>query len=65
LAALFDVSEDWLRDGDAVQIDPSETAQDVPSGSIAEKVEILRVEIAALAGYDLGKVKLTLELVSH
>ncbi len=62
LAAKLDVTEDWLRDGDAIpDADASPPETEHPE-TIAERVESLREEIAALTGYDLNRVKLTLEI---
>lgn len=62
LAGILGVSEDWLRDGDSSEPEERPAPQQIPSsGTIAERVESLRVEIAALAGYDVDRVKLTLE----
>ena len=63
LAALLDVSEDWLREGDASAVDDAASAGQISkSETIAEKVENLRAEIASLAGYDVDHVRVTLEI---
>lgn len=62
LATLLDVTEDWLRDGDAPAANADAPDQTAASQTIAEKVEGLRAEIAALAGYELDYVRVTLEI---
>jgi transcriptional regulator with XRE-family HTH domain len=62
LAGSLGVSEDWLRNGESSQAEQGRAREEAASSeTIAERVESLRVEIAALAGYDVDRVKLTLE----
>ncbi|WP_027165196.1 helix-turn-helix transcriptional regulator [Mesorhizobium sp. WSM3224] len=61
LAEKLDVTEDWLRDGDATPDSDSSPDENEQPESIAERMESLRVEIAALIGFDLSRVKLSLE----
>ena len=72
LANLLDVTEDWLRDGDVLVTD-GDTVDDgfadseniAEQETIAEKVDRLRAEIAALTGYHQSRVRLTLEFGSN
>lgn len=64
LSALADklgVTEDWLRDGDAIPDPDSPPGENDQPESIAERMESLRVEVAALTGLDLSRIKLSLE----
>jgi transcriptional regulator with XRE-family HTH domain len=63
LANLLDANEDWLRDGDALTPDLDAAPEQLASSeTIADKVESLRAEIAALAGYELDYVRVMLEI---
>jgi transcriptional regulator with XRE-family HTH domain len=66
LAGVLDVTEDWLRDGDTARTeDLGAPTQITSANTLADKVERLRREIAALTGYDVEGVKVTLELASR
>jgi transcriptional regulator with XRE-family HTH domain len=62
LASILDVTEDWLRNGDAAEISVEPISESAPGAeTMAEMIEALRAKIAVHAGYDLERVKLTLE----
>ncbi|SJM34355.1 helix-turn-helix domain-containing protein [Mesorhizobium delmotii] len=65
LANILEVTEDWLRDGDPVKAaeDVSEEKALEPK-TMAEMIEHLRANIANLTGYEIERVKLTLEFSS-
>jgi transcriptional regulator with XRE-family HTH domain len=65
LAEILDVTEDWLRDGDDLEVhEDADPEQSTSSETLADKIDNFRFEIAALAGCDVDRVKLTLEFGS-
>lgn len=70
LSNLFNVTEDWLRDGDASVVahdtirDEHDTIRDEfddDPETITEKINRLRAEIAAATGCEVSRVRLILE----